>query len=651
MVLYSPSSTSKAYPSSIWHTLHDDDDSFDFVTKTLNFDDIEKEDEEEATSKIPYPPSPPPKSFVTPSLKDSEEDIEFPLRPLKTYAKAKKPHRPPTLLSPIPSPSPLSANHKIQSILQKVRSRSKISSPSSSSPPAIRRKIKTTPSTKQSSVSIRDVTKQKINSIAKVLPSSSSAPVSQGKKNARKNIEKKLPVYDRIEEKTQFFSPMPRMTRSKTQKIDNAASEVLQKKNKSEPIAQNETLTPQKKTTGEARISAAVKKALYSEAESPKRPSLKDNALAVIEFPSDSDDEVTTPKTPENQIQQSVFDTPDSANNSIFQTPEKTPAPDNALSPSKWTPPKNKDYPIKLVTKKDGRTYHRIDFSPGMRKKLNKIARKKEELLHLYRFKKEGTEQRAIGYTTAGMSRFNSYMSNVNQIARTGDTEDRLEIEKAIAKSPTKFRCGIIRETTNLAEGDELERTAIKVQKSISTGFSKRNGGGGGISATKKQILISDKDKETISEEIQKQFENIKWRKIKKNLKTQKIHHTFTKAEKKKKDQVYILRHQTSSPDGKSLITTGYIGETEVPVSKRMSQHFHYINHPHKKRHKRQEIYQLIHRSPEKSHTGLLPTTEIKKKFPSIRAAQIETIATKILRSEMTLTNKNKGGGGGASKK
>lgn len=301
-------------------------------------------------------------------------------------------------------------------------------------------------------------------------------------------------------------------------------------------------------------------------------------------------------------------------------------------SPNSLTPDKN--YP---VVEKNGKIT--VLLTPGIKEEL------KNKQPMVYRWKNTTTDQRLPGVSTDTLSRLHSYTSRINSL-REEKISSPLKIEAAIASSPEKFTFGIIKKATSQKEADSLENQCILTHdtRDPTKGYSTRRGGGGGT-ARPKPIPLTPEQEEEIGQLIQKAHSEIQWRQITSKTLRNKVvlTHSFSSQEKKKTEQVYLLRGPKDEND--KHIT--YLGCTDSTISQRMSQHFSYMNRGKNKL----DIYPIIKENASNSHTALLPTESILEKFPGMPIGQIETIAKRILQPEYTFTNKREGGGGGAAKK
>ncbi len=316
-------------------------------------------------------------------------------------------------------------------------------------------------------------------------------------------------------------------------------------------------------------------------------------------------------------------------------TPQRRPST-NPLSPSKWTPAKN--YSFEVVTLR-GKEYIKVLLTPSFKQYKGKPV--------IYRFKIG--DKRYIGATASDVEkRAAGHRSDANQ-ARRGETEYS-KIAQALAKNPEKFQFGVIKVSDSIESLDKDETTAIKVQNSVITGFNTNSGGGGGTVQRlngEKPKKLTQRQIENIEDKLEKNFEDITWRKFFINKKG-RIDDKLTKAERKLEDVIYVIACDVFNKKTKKTEEKLYIGYASH-LGQRMSTHRHYMNHTEKKRAINQKMYKCINENHKNARVGILPLKGLEK--VKATKAQIEKIAIKLFDTKENGFNLRGGGGGGFSKK
>ncbi len=305
---------------------------------------------------------------------------------------------------------------------------------------------------------------------------------------------------------------------------------------------------------------------------------------------------------------------------------------------AKFTP--KKSYPL-FKTIENREIKYKIDFSPDTKKELKR--QKENGVGVIYRFKND-ENKRYEGRSETGIDRAIQHLNNA-----ANDTESPLY--DAIRKKPESFTFGIVAKADSPSKLDKLEILAIDIHDTTKTGYNRRRGGGGGhaikaVQHIKKTEKQKDKTRDIVKA-VKEVYEKVLWRDLDPVGSTRgAFKFNFTENEKKKKDQIYVIQHKTSNQT--------YLGRTTQTIAKRFARHIFDINHiydvDHKKR-SNQKIHTLCHKYPLECRAGLLDLDDVKDKY-NITSVKLEAIAIEALKElGLTRTNKNKGGGGGVSKK
>ncbi len=254
-------------------------------------------------------------------------------------------------------------------------------------------------------------------------------------------------------------------------------------------------------------------------------------------------------------------------------------------------------------------TSHRVRFE------ITPTGRQKSNLI--YRIYDASTGESYIGKT---MQLFNKRMKQHESQVNTGAGT---HLHEAIHSRPHDFSLFIAHEADPSEDLDDCERRLIEEFDSVSHGYNLRSGGGGGSGSSEAHEEEDCTPPQTTTptkyyplRKDRKKRVSIDWTPDGKNL-----------------QGVYVIKNQETNER--------YVGKTERPFRRRMSEHLSSARHPETKR-GQLPFYQAIRENPEDFAFGILSEKT---------SSAIERYFIQLKNSQNHGFNANGGGGGGHAKR
>jgi predicted GIY-YIG superfamily endonuclease len=270
--------------------------------------------------------------------------------------------------------------------------------------------------------------------------------------------------------------------------------------------------------------------------------------------------------------------------------------------------------PLKKYSIEEENGWISLPLTPG--------AKSQARVIYMFRSKSDGKV--LIGKTEAKVGkRVSQYVSSFNHPEKE---RGNLPLPMAVRNNPRDFEFGILAHVSEDLDLGAIEAAYINVKKALTHGYNQRNGGGGGHARPK----VSKEKTDATIKNLFADFTSPEKKPLKKDKKGVSL--PLSAKTKKTKQAIYVFKSQEKR----------YIGKTIREVSKRVSEHLHFANHPEKERGKK-PLYQDM-RTQDFSF-GLL--YKAKKGDEDVNLDAIEKAFIEYYDSTKTGYNGNKGGGGG----
>lgn len=211
-----------------------------------------------------------------------------------------------------------------------------------------------------------------------------------------------------------------------------------------------------------------------------------------------------------------------------------------------------------------------------------------EEQTVLYRFRRNGQEQRLIGTSDQPDGRVSAYISDFNHPDASGS-----QLARDVHEHPEQYNFGIIRSLPRDEDPKEAETEAIVAQDSIARGYNQRKGGGGGrarpsqaCSLTRSEIVVL----------IRKMYRSPEKHSLTRSA-TGRFTSSFVPRDQRKiRNVVY---EYLFDPTGSKGDRTHDVGYTTTKLEARVWAHTTYLNDPESKGSRTIPLYNEVRRNPD----------------------------------------------------